>query len=119
MHLSVLIPSELHYSHLYEGQYSVIKQYAKYFNISIKGVSQTISIDRLKPCFFADPDPYKPTLVDKSSTTSTSQSTVLSTHINHNKALLSSLQLRVIFAEPPAQYVTRSGRPVHPSKLFL
>ncbi|GFQ90542.1 transposon Ty3-I Gag-Pol polyprotein [Trichonephila clavata] len=58
----------------YEGPYPVIKRYAKYFDISIKGVSRTISIDILKPCFFADPDPYKPTLVDKSSTTSNSPS---------------------------------------------
>ncbi|GFR18274.1 hypothetical protein TNCT_577671 [Trichonephila clavata] len=76
----------------YEGPYPVIKRYAKYFDISIKGVSRTISIDRLKPCFFADPDPYKPTLVDKSSTTSTSPSTVSATPITHNKALRSSLQ---------------------------
>ncbi|GFR12994.1 hypothetical protein TNCT_111821 [Trichonephila clavata] len=63
----------------YEGPYPVIKRYAKYFDISIKGVSRTISIDRLKPCFFADPDPYKPTLVDKSSTTSPLPSTVSAT----------------------------------------
>ncbi|GFY62837.1 putative gag-pol protein [Trichonephila inaurata madagascariensis] len=41
----------------YEGPYPVIKRYAKYFDISIKGVSRTISIDRLKLSFFADLDP--------------------------------------------------------------
>ncbi|GFQ85871.1 hypothetical protein TNCT_438751 [Trichonephila clavata] len=87
---------------------------------AIKGVSQTISIDRLKLYFFADPDPYKPTLVDKSSTTSTSPSTVLATlHQSQQSTSEQSSKLRVRFAEPPAQYVTPSGRPVHPSKLFL
>ncbi|GFR01947.1 putative gag-pol protein [Trichonephila clavata] len=104
----------------YEGPYPVIKRYAKYFDISIKGVSRKISIDRLKPCFFADPDPYKPTLVDKSSTTSTSPSTVSATpHHSQQSTSEQSSKLRVRFAEPPAQYVTRSGRAVHPSKRFL
>ncbi|GFQ64183.1 hypothetical protein TNCT_515361 [Trichonephila clavata] len=104
----------------YEGPYPVIKRYAKYFDISIKGVSRTISIDRLKPCFFADPDPYKPTLVDKSSTTSTSPSTVSATpHHSQQSTSEQSSKLRVRFAEPPAQDVTRSGRAVHPSKRFL
>ncbi|GFR20992.1 uncharacterized protein TNCT_686391 [Trichonephila clavata] len=104
----------------YEGPYPVIKRYAKYFDISIKGVSRTISIDRLKPCFFADPDPYKPTLVDKSSTTSTSPSIVSATqHHSQQSTSEQSSKLRVRFAEPPAQYVTRSGRAVHPSKRFL
>ncbi|GFQ86577.1 hypothetical protein TNCT_683231 [Trichonephila clavata] len=104
----------------YEGPYPVIKRFAKYFDISIKGVSRTISIDRLKPCFFADPDPYKPTLVDKSSTTSTSPSIVSATpHHSQQSTSEQSSKLRVRFAEPPAQYVTRFGRAVHPSKRFL
>ncbi|GFQ77491.1 hypothetical protein TNCT_546721 [Trichonephila clavata] len=104
----------------YEGPYPVIKRYAKYFDISIKGASRTISIDRLKPCFFADPDPYKPTLVDKSSTTSTSPSTVSATpHHSQQSTSEQSSRLRVRFAEPPAQYVTCFGRAVHPSKRFL
>ncbi|GFR07885.1 uncharacterized protein TNCT_222271 [Trichonephila clavata] len=104
----------------YEGPYPVIKRYAKYFDISIKGVSRTISIDRLKPCFFTDPDPYKPTLVDKFLTTSTSPSTVLATpHHSQQSTSKQYSKLRVRFAEPPAQYVTRSGRAVHPSKRFL
>ncbi|GFQ96372.1 transposon Tf2-6 polyprotein [Trichonephila clavata] len=104
----------------YEGPYPVIKRYAKYFDISIKGVSRTISIDRLKSCFFADPDPYKPTLVNNSSTTSTSPSTVSATpHHSQQSTSEQSSKLRVRFAEPPAQFVTRSGRAVHPSKRFL
>ncbi|GFR26020.1 uncharacterized protein TNCT_687711 [Trichonephila clavata] len=104
----------------YEGPYPVIKRYAKYFDISIKGVSRTISIDRLKPCFFADSDPYKPILVYKSSTTSTSPSTVSATpHHSQQSTSEQSSKLRVRFAEPPAQYITRSGRAVHPSKRFL
>ncbi|GFQ90529.1 retrovirus-related Pol polyprotein from transposon 17.6 [Trichonephila clavata] len=87
----------------YEGPYPVIKRYAKYFDISIKGVSRTISIDRLKPCFFADPDPYKPTLVDKSSTSSTSPSTGSATpHHSQQSTSEQSSKLRVRFAEPPA-----------------
>ncbi|GFR22988.1 hypothetical protein TNCT_295441 [Trichonephila clavata] len=75
---------------------------------------------RLKSCFFADPDPYKPTLVDKSSTTSTSPSTVSATpHHSQQSTSEQSSKLRVRFDEPPAQYVTCSGRAVHPSKRFL
>ncbi|GFQ87513.1 hypothetical protein TNCT_305961 [Trichonephila clavata] len=103
----------------YEGPYPVIKRYAKYFDISIKGVSRTISIDRLKPCIFADPYPYKPTLVDKSSTTSTSSSNVSTPHHSQQSTSEQSSKLRMRFAEPPAQYVSRSGRAVHPSKRFL
>ncbi|GFW11430.1 transposon Tf2-9 polyprotein [Trichonephila clavipes] len=49
----------------YEGPYPVTKRYAKYFAIDIKSVPRTISIDRLKPCFFTDPDPSKSTFGDK------------------------------------------------------
>ncbi|GFW03266.1 hypothetical protein TNCV_463801 [Trichonephila clavipes] len=41
----------------YEGPYPVMECYAKYFDISIRRVSRTISIDRLKSCFFSEPDP--------------------------------------------------------------
>ncbi|GFS49859.1 hypothetical protein TNIN_228801 [Trichonephila inaurata madagascariensis] len=94
----------------------------KVFDIIIKSVSRerTISFDRLKPCFFADPDPAKPTSVDKSSTTSTAPSIVPATphHLQQGTSEQSS-KLRVRFAEPPAQYVTRSGCAVHPSRRFL
>ncbi|GFS52700.1 hypothetical protein TNIN_180901 [Trichonephila inaurata madagascariensis] len=73
----------------YEGPYPVIKRYAKYFDISIKGVSPTISIYRLKPCFFADPDPYKPTLDDNSIN---HHQLCQLLHITHNRTLLSNLQ---------------------------
>ncbi|GFY43777.1 transposon Ty3-G Gag-Pol polyprotein [Trichonephila inaurata madagascariensis] len=104
----------------YEGPYPVIMRYAKYLVIGMKRVSRTISIDRLKSCFFADPDPSKPTLDDKSSTTSTSPSTVPDTP-QHSQQRTSEQpsKLRVRFAEPPAQYVTRSGRAILPSRLFL
>ncbi|GFY58245.1 hypothetical protein TNIN_195031 [Trichonephila inaurata madagascariensis] len=59
---------------------------------------------RLKPCFFADPDSAKPTLVDKSSTTSTSPSTVPATlHHSQQGTAEQSSKLRVRFAEHPAQ----------------
>ncbi|GFY44324.1 putative gag-pol protein [Trichonephila inaurata madagascariensis] len=104
----------------YEGPYPVIMRYAKYLVIGMKGVSRTISIDRLKSCFFADPDPSKPTLDDKSSTTSTSPSTVPDTpHHSQQSTSEQPSKLRVRFAEPPAQYVTRSGRAIQPSRLFL
>ncbi|GFQ83556.1 hypothetical protein TNCT_172141 [Trichonephila clavata] len=74
---------------------------------------------RLKTCFFADPDPSKPTLVDKSSITSISLSTVSDTpHQSHQGTSEKSSKLRMRFAEPPAQYVTRSGHAVHPFKRF-
>ncbi|GFY47252.1 hypothetical protein TNIN_34421 [Trichonephila inaurata madagascariensis] len=75
------------------------------------------SIDRLKPRFFADPDLAKPTSADKASTTSTSPSTV-SAGPHHSLQGTSEQfsKLRVRFAEPPGQYVTRYGRAVHPSR---
>ncbi|GFS49305.1 transcription factor TFIIIB component B [Trichonephila inaurata madagascariensis] len=83
----------------YEGLYPVIKRYAKYFDISIKRVSQTISIDRLKPCFFADPDPVKPISVDKSSTTNTSPSSVSAAlHHSQQGTFKQSSKLQVRFA---------------------
>ncbi|GFT34852.1 hypothetical protein TNCV_3878671 [Trichonephila clavipes] len=83
---------------------------------TIKGVSRTISIDRLK-LFFADRDPSKPTLVDKSSNTSTSASTVsAASHHSQQSTSEKSSKLRVRFT---AQYVTRFGRAAHPSKGFL
>ncbi|GFU25916.1 hypothetical protein TNCV_5104291 [Trichonephila clavipes] len=103
-----------------QGPYPVIKGYAKYFDISIKGVSRTISIDRLKPCFFADSDPSKPSLDDKSSTTSTSLSTVSATsHHSQQGTSEQTSKFRVRFAGPPAQYVTRSGSAFNPSRRFL
>ncbi|GFX23883.1 putative gag-pol protein [Trichonephila clavipes] len=101
----------------YEGPYHVIKRYSKYFDINIKSISRTISIDRLKACFFADPDPAKPNLIDKSSATRTSPSTVSTTpHHSQQGTSEQTSKLRVIFAEPPAQSVTRSGSAVHPSR---
>ncbi|GFV91249.1 hypothetical protein TNCV_897691 [Trichonephila clavipes] len=95
----------------------MIKLYVKYFEISIKAVSRTISIDRLKACLFADPDPSKQTSVDKSSATSTSPLTVSATpHHSLQSTSEQSSKLRVSFVEPPTQYVTHSGRVVHPSK---
>ncbi|GFQ77890.1 hypothetical protein TNCT_376061 [Trichonephila clavata] len=97
-----------------------IKRYVKYFDISIKGVSRTIFIGRLKPCFFADPDHSKAALVNKSSTTNTSPSTVSAT--KHDSIQVTSEQfskVRVRFSKPPVEYVTRSGRAFHPSKQFL
>ncbi|GFR23371.1 hypothetical protein TNCT_178751 [Trichonephila clavata] len=56
-------------------------------------------------------------VMDKSSTTSTSPSTVSpSPHHLQKSTYEQSSKLRVRFAEPPAQYFTRSGRAVHPSK---
>ncbi|GFV25501.1 hypothetical protein TNCV_1147711 [Trichonephila clavipes] len=70
------------------------------------------TIDRLKPCFFADP--ARPTSVDKSpkykhfTLNCVSYSTSLTTrHFSEQPS-----KLRVRFAEPPAQYVTHSGRAV-------
>ncbi|GFQ91976.1 hypothetical protein TNCT_670551 [Trichonephila clavata] len=75
---------------------------------------------RLKPCFFTDPGPSKLTFIDKSLTKSTSPSTVSATpHHSQQGTSEQSSKLRVKFAEPPAQYVIRSGRAVHPSKRFL
>ncbi|GFY38660.1 hypothetical protein TNIN_450141 [Trichonephila inaurata madagascariensis] len=86
----------------------------KVFGRQYQRSSRTISIDRLKPCFSADPDPAKPTSVDKSSTTSTSSSTVPATpHHSQQGTSEQSSKLRVRFAEPPAQYVTRSGQCTH------
>ncbi|GFW68246.1 hypothetical protein TNCV_1881261 [Trichonephila clavipes] len=117
MYLSVQIPSALHYSHLMKP---MIKRYAKYFDISIKGVSRTISIDRLKPCFLADPDTSKPTLDNKSSTPSTSPLTVpAAPHHSQQGTSEQSSKRRVRFAKPPAQYVTRSGHAVQPSRRFM
>ncbi|GFS41007.1 hypothetical protein TNIN_120331 [Trichonephila inaurata madagascariensis] len=65
----------------------------------------------------ADPDPAKPTSVDKSSITNTSPSTVSATpHHSQQGTSEQSSKLRVRFAEPPAEYATRSGRVVQPSK---
>ncbi|GFQ85208.1 hypothetical protein TNCT_131211 [Trichonephila clavata] len=77
---------------------------------AISGVLQ-----KLKLCFFGDYDSSKPTLEDKSPATSTSPSTVSPHHSQQGTSGQSS-KLRVRFAESPAQYVTRSGRAVHPSK---
>ncbi|GFT79144.1 putative gag-pol protein [Trichonephila clavipes] len=100
----------------YEEPYPVIKTYAKYIDISIRGVSGTISIDRLKPCFFADPDPAKPTSADISSTTSTSSTVSAGPHHSQQGTSQQSSKLPMRFAEPPAQYVTLYGRAVLPSR---
>ncbi|GFV14630.1 hypothetical protein TNCV_2586031 [Trichonephila clavipes] len=91
--------------------------YAKYFDINTKEVSRTISIDKLKPCFFADP--AKPTSADKFSTPRTSPSTVSTPWHSQQDTSEQSSKLQMRFAKPPAQYVTRSGRAVHPSRRFL
>ncbi|GFY41573.1 hypothetical protein TNIN_379011 [Trichonephila inaurata madagascariensis] len=76
-----------------------------------------VYIDRLKPCFFADPT--KPTSVDKSSTSITSPSIVSAApHHSQQGTFEQSSKLRVRFAEFSAQYVIRSGRAVHPSRRF-
>ncbi|GFS69485.1 transposon Tf2-6 polyprotein [Trichonephila clavipes] len=75
---------------LYEGPNPVIKRYAKYFDTSIKEVFRSISTDRMKPCFFADPD--KPTSVYKSSQPQALHHQLCQLLlITHNRALLSSL----------------------------
>ncbi|GFW82525.1 uncharacterized protein TNCV_1794181 [Trichonephila clavipes] len=76
----------------YEGPYPVIKRHEKYFDISIKGVSRTISMDRLKPCFFADPDPSKPTLDENLQLQALLHQLCQLLYITHNRALLSNLQ---------------------------
>ncbi|GFW09126.1 hypothetical protein TNCV_315371 [Trichonephila clavipes] len=59
----------------------------------------------------------EPTSVDKSSTTSTSPSIVPATpHHSQQGTSEQSSKLRVRFAEPPAQYATRSDRIVQPSR---
>ncbi|GFU73584.1 transposable element Tcb1 transposase [Trichonephila clavipes] len=81
-------------------------------------LEQSISIDRLKFCFFADPDPSKPTLVDKFSTTSTSPSTVSATpHHSQRGTSEQSSKLRVRVTEPPAQHLPNLKSFFHTSLL--
>ncbi|GFW19281.1 hypothetical protein TNCV_256081 [Trichonephila clavipes] len=89
-------------------------------SLAIKGASLTIYFNKFKPCFFVDPDPYKPSLVDKSLTTCTSPQTVLVSphHLQEGPSEQSS-ELSVRFAELPAQYALHSGGAVYPSKRFL
>ncbi|GFW36115.1 hypothetical protein TNCV_4929781 [Trichonephila clavipes] len=90
------------------------------FSRHVLGLSEGGHPKKLKPCFIADPDPAKPTSVDKSSTTSISTSTVSATpHHSQQSTSAQSSKLPVRFPEPPAEYVTHSCRVIQLYKRFV
>lgn len=82
----------------YDGPFTVVKRFKKYFIVLIKAKEETVSIDRLKPCFLPD-EPELNSFSDSLSTNAFLKSCIRSPR--RNSSLDEKLPRRVSFLLSP------------------